>query len=97
MDRRLLPAFVMLSSGTIACIICVMNKFSTLKSLFILLVTLIVFYLLGLTAKIVMDSASALKPSDEEMRKVIDKIEEELQENEEEEIEEEEQAEAVNA
>lgn len=56
MDSKYIPSFVMLSAGTIVCIISVINKFSLLKCLISLLLTMIVFYLLGCMMKKVLDN-----------------------------------------
>ena len=51
MRLRYLPAFITLTAGTITCIISIVRHADTLKSLKTLLLVLILFYIIGLTAR----------------------------------------------
>ena len=48
MKYKNIPAIIILSAGAIASIICIINKFSLLNMLKVILVVLLVFYVLGL-------------------------------------------------
>lgn len=51
MRTRYIPAGVMLLAGAVTCIISIVQKKDIVKSLIILLVVLILFYIIGLIAK----------------------------------------------
>ncbi|WP_310602595.1 hypothetical protein [Anaerosporobacter sp.] len=51
MRARYIPSIVMLLAGTIACAFCLINSYSVLLTLEILLGVLIIFYIIGLIAR----------------------------------------------
>ncbi len=50
MKKKNLPAIIMLSAGAIACITCIVKKYLILDTLITVLITLIIFYIVGLIA-----------------------------------------------
>lgn len=50
MKYKNLPAIIMLSAGAVTSIICIINKFSFLNTLKVILVVLLIFYVIGLIA-----------------------------------------------
>lgn len=53
MQRRYIPAITMLSAGAVTCITCIANDIDKLLSLEILLGVLVVFYIIGIIAKLI--------------------------------------------
>lgn len=51
MKTRYIPAFIMLIAGAIVCIISLVNSYSAQKTLETVLITLIIFYIIGLIAR----------------------------------------------
>lgn len=68
MQRKYIPAVVMLSAGAVTCIVSIVNKLDVLLSLEILLGVLIVFYVIGIIAKNIISKVldSVTIPSEEE-------------------------------
>lgn len=68
MQRKYIPAVVMLSAGAVTCIVSIVNKLDVLFSLEILLGVLIVFYVIGIIAKNIISKVldSVIIPSEEE-------------------------------
>lgn len=64
-QKRYIPAAIMLSAGTVTCIISIVKNMDVYYSLKILLVVLVLFYILGLIARAiigkVMDDAEAAR------------------------------------
>ena len=50
-EGRSIPLVIMLSAGSIISIACIVYKFSLLHTLLLVLITLIVFYIIGLIVK----------------------------------------------
>lgn len=50
-EGRNIPLIIMLSAGSIISIACIVYKFSLLQTLFFVLATLVVFYIIGLILK----------------------------------------------
>ena len=50
-EGRNIPLIIMLSAGSIISIACIVYKFNMLQTLLLVLVTLVVFYILGLIVK----------------------------------------------
>lgn len=50
MKKKNLPAVITLSAGAIACITCIVKKYPILDTLITVLITLIIFYFVGLIA-----------------------------------------------
>ena len=51
MKEKFIPLVTMLSAGLVTCLICIFKPMDTIPSLIALLITLIVFYILGSIAK----------------------------------------------
>lgn len=86
MQRKYIPAVVMLSAGAVTCIVSIVNKLDVLFSLEILLGVLIVFYVIGIIAKNiiskVLDSVIIPSEGEEESRESQEPaLEEETDEN----------------
>lgn len=59
MDSKYFPPFLMLMAGAIVCILSVINKFSLLKMLVVLLVAMFIFYELGRAVTKIIEIAKA--------------------------------------
>ncbi|MBE5959910.1 MAG: hypothetical protein E7256_00750 [Lachnospiraceae bacterium] len=59
MKNKNIPAFITLLAGTIASILCIVNSYSLLEMLKIVLIVLIIFYIVGLIAGRIMDKMNA--------------------------------------
>lgn len=68
MQRKYIPAIVMLSAGAVTCIVSIANHLDELLSLEILLGVLIVFYIIGIIAQKIISKVldSVAIPSEEE-------------------------------
>lgn len=55
MDRKLLPLILMLTAGTVTCVINLIRQYPLLDQLIVLFVTLVVFYILGNILKFTLD------------------------------------------
>ena len=75
MRTRYIPAGVMLLAGAVTCIISIVQKKDIVKSLIILLVVLILFYIIGLIAKYLVEKI--LKDFKENETNVITDVTEE--------------------
>lgn len=78
MRTRYIPAGVMLLAGAVTCIISIAQKKDIVKSLIILLVVLILFYIIGLIAKYLVEKI--LKDFKEKETKVMADVTEEEEE-----------------
>lgn len=56
MKRKMIPTFIMLLAGAVASIVMYTNRYEIKSMLWILVAVLIVFYIIGLVIKKVMDS-----------------------------------------
>lgn len=59
MNRKYMPAILMLTAGAVTCIITFVKRYSVLEMLLALLVVLIVFYALGSILKWLLDTFEA--------------------------------------
>lgn len=93
MQKRYIPAVIMLSAGAVTCIMSIVKNMDVYYSLKILLVVLVLFYILGLIAKAVigkvMDDAEAarLRAEEEAAKAELEAALEEKAEKESEEVE----------
>lgn len=65
MQTRYIPATVMLLAGTVASIMSIINKFQLLYTLELVLAVLIIFYIVGIIAKKIVEFAFRTKPVEE--------------------------------
>lgn len=59
---KLLPAFIMLMAGAITCIMTYMMDYSIKQMLLTLLIVLVVFYILGIFVKVILDRFTKIPP-----------------------------------
>jgi predicted membrane protein len=64
MKRKQLPVFIMLLAGSIASILTAVMRYDLKSFLFIVLITLVIFYILGLLLKYVLDVIEAQNVKD---------------------------------
>lgn len=78
MKYKNLPAIIMLIAGAITSIVCIINKFSLLNTLKVVLVVLLIFYVIGLIANKIMTKinkeaqASFVNKRREEMKEELE-------------------------
>ncbi len=70
MKERYIPAFIMLIAGAITSIINIMNKVEVITGLKRLLLVIIIFYILGLIAKVIIKKAFTINPKKEETEEI---------------------------
>lgn len=61
MNTKKIPAIVMLLAGTVACIATYINHYSLEDMLVVLLLTLVVFLIIGIVIKLILDSFDITK------------------------------------
>ena len=79
MNTKLIPAFVMLLAGSVATIVTYINHYSLEDMLVVLILTLIVFLIIGVAIKLVFDSFHIEEPDEDRVDdegEVVDKTEE---------------------
>ena len=79
MDTKRIPAFVMLLAGAVATIVTYINHYSLEDMLVVLILTLIVFLIIGVAIKLVFDSFHIEEPDEDKVDdegEVVDKTEE---------------------
>jgi len=69
MRERFIPAIIMLIAGTVTSIINMINKVEIVPGLKRLLLILVIFYLIGLIAKVFIHKAMNMRPKQEEENK----------------------------
>lgn len=82
---KYIPSIVMLLAGFIACIVTIIYKYQILEALIVILVTLIIFYIIGIVIKALFNNFLIDKESANEDTEASD--EEEAEENSDEEKE----------
>lgn len=60
MQRKLLPVLTMLLAGLITCIICIIQRKETIESMTILFVVLLLFYIIGMIARTILNKVLAV-------------------------------------
>lgn len=83
MKARTIPAIVMLIGGFASCIITMLNEYSLLESLKIILLSLLVFYIFGLIVRMLLNKLVNVDPDpkDVEMAVTIETDEEKTKTN----------------
>ena len=84
MNTKKIPAFVMLLAGSVAAIVTYINHYSFEDMLVVLILTLIVFLIIGVVIKLIFDSFQIETPDEDRVDddgEVLDKTE--IQDNEE--------------
>lgn len=67
---NVIPAVVMMIAGLIACIVAIKKQYDPNKALLMILIVLVLFYLLGLIAKMIIGSIiKSVEQAEEEKRK----------------------------
>ena len=92
MNTKRIPAFVMLLAGSVATIVTYINHYSLEDMLVVLILTLIVFLIIGVAIKLVFDSFHIEQPDEDRVDdegEVVEKTEEVQNEESEEDSEEE--------
>lgn len=56
MNTKKIPAFVMLLAGSVACIVTYINHYSLKDMLVVLVLTLVIFLIIGVAIKLILDS-----------------------------------------
>ena len=56
MDTKKIPAIVMLLAGTVACIVTYINHYDLKDMLVVLILTLVIFLIIGIVIKMILDS-----------------------------------------
>lgn len=64
METKKIPAIVMLLAGAVACIVTYINHYSLEDMLVVLILTLVVFLIIGVVIKLILDSFNI--PNDED-------------------------------
>ena len=72
MKRKYLPLILMLTAGVITCIITCIREYSILAKLTCLLIVLIVFYIIGLSVKNMLDMFERKNEKAEEEKKTAE-------------------------
>ena len=67
MDTKRIPAFVMLLAGAVATIVTYINHYSLEDMLVVLILTLIVFLIIGVAIKLVFDSFHIEEPDEDKV------------------------------
>ena len=84
MNTKRIPAFVMLLAGAVATIVTYINHYSLEDMLVVLILTLIVFLVIGVAIKLVFDSFHIEEPDEDRVDdegEVVEKTEEMLNED----------------
>ena len=76
MDTKKIPAIVMLLAGVVACIATYINHYSLEDMLVVLLITLVVFLIIGVAIKLILDSFNITQDDDkvDDEGEVVEKI-----------------------
>ena len=79
MNTKRIPAFVMLLAGAVATIVTYINHYSLEEMLVVLILTLIIFLIIGVAIKLIFDSFHIEEPDEDKVDdegEVVDKTEE---------------------
>lgn len=86
MKTKRIPAMVMLVGGSVTCIVTYLNRYNLEDMLYALIISLIVFYILGLVIEYLFEKYEIGKEEEEETEaldgEIVDKTEEQLEEGE---------------
>lgn len=86
MKTKRIPAMVMLIGGSVTCIVTYFNRYNLEDMLYALIISLIVFYILGLVVEYLFEKFEIGKEEEEETEaldgEIVDKTEEQLEEGE---------------